>query len=511
LTKKKDSQNTQTLITEPLEPASPTAITQQKEFEYKYFKLDTSKLVSLIKKDLQATNEGSAFLSQYNKEDVMRYLQSPVASEKIIRQISNLLYNLSPQYKRLLHYLSSMARFDHIVNINNITLLEQPKEQVKNKYLKSIKYLENMNIKHEFSKITDTLFIQDIFFGYDYSTDHSYYIQPLPTDYCRVNGWADGVRTFEFDFSYYNSTKNREELDTNYAPEFKEKYELYKEKGKDYRWQELTLENSVCLKLNESLSYSIPFFASVFPDVFDLQDYKLLTKARTELENYVILIGKIPYIKNSDTVNSFQLLLDDAISFGNKLSGVLPPSAGFALSPYETVEAIHLGDKNQVANNTLADAEKSFWDACGVNQSIFNSDKVTEESIRKSIVADETIIFKLYKQFERWLNRKIKLCLNNDFAVKIIDSTYYNHLELAKAFKEQSIYGLPLKREICAVLGQSPLEMECSIKMEEVLSLDKRLFPLTSSNTLSPDKVNGRPAQDSTGADNTGKKIVKDE
>ena len=493
-------------------PSTLIPNTEQKEFEYKYFKLDTTKLVSLMQKDLQVTNEGTAFLSQHKKEDVMNYLQSPVASYKILKQISNLLYNLSPQYKRLLHYLSDMARYDHIIDINNTRLIELPKEQILNKYLKTIKYVDVMNIKHEFSKITKTIFIEDVFYGYDYSTEHSYFIQKLNSDYCRLNGWADGTRTFQFDFSFFNTTKNKELLDTYYAPEFKEKYELYREDTKNNRWQELSVERSICIKLNEELDYPIPFFASVFPDIFDLADYKLLKKAKEELQNYVILVGKIPYLTKSDKANDFGLLLDDAISFGNKTMNALPDGVGFVLSPYDDVKDIHLGNKDQVNSNSVADAEKYFWDSSGVNQAIFNSDKITEESIRKSIVADETIIFTLYRQLERWINRRLKLTLNDDFKVRILNTTEYNYAELAKNFKDACIYGLPFVNEWGASLGKTPLEFEMSVHLQNnVLNYSDRLKPLTSSNTLSPDKINGRPAQDSTGADNTGKKIVKEE
>lgn len=480
-----------------------------KEFELKYFKLDTSKLVSLMKKDLTSTTEGTAFLANHKKEDVMRYLQSPIASEKILRQISSLLYNLSPQYKRLLHYFADMARYDYVIDINNTRLLELPKEDVLKKYLKATKYIDIMNIKHEFSKITKTIFIEDVFYGYTYSTDHSYFIQKLDPDYCKLNGWADGVRTFVFDFSYFNG-KRKELLDTQYANEFKERYEKYKENAKDFRWQELSLENSICIKLNEELDYVIPFFAAIFPDIFDLQDYKLLKKAKEELQNFVILVAKIPYLKDAGVANNFSLLMDDAIAFGNKAMQQLPDQCGFILSPYEEVTDIHLGSKNQVDSNSVADAEKYFWDSAGVNQAIFNSDKVTEESIRKSIVSDEGLIFSLYKQYSRWINRKVKLSLNDDFKARLLDTTTFNYLEYTKRLKEMAMYGIPVKREIYASLGGSPLEMQSAISMENnILGLQDVLKPLISSNTQSG-KDNGRPPQDATGGDSTGKKIAQE-
>jgi len=480
----------------------PKEVEEKQEYEFKYYKLDVSKLVQLMKKDLQATSEGSAFLSQYKKEDIIKYLQSPVTSGKIIRQISRLLYNLSPQYKRLIHYVSDMARYDYIININNNKIIELPKENILKKYLKTTKYVEDMNIKHEFSKITKTSFVEDVFYGYDYSTNYSYFIQPLNPDYCRLNGWADGVRTFQFNFSFFSNTKNQKLLETYYAPEFKEKYDLYREKGQEYRWQELSVENSVCIKLNEELDYPIPFFASIFPDIFDLQDYKLLKKAKEELQNYVVLVAKIPYRKDADKANDFALHLDEAITFGNRAMQQLPDQVGFILSPYEDIKDIHLGDKNKIENNPVADAEKSFWNSSGVNQAIFNSDKITEESIRKSIVSDETIIFNLYRQYERWLNRKLKLSLDDNFKVKILNTTEMNYGEVYKRLKEAASYGIPVKREVCGSLGMSPLEVQYSTTLEnDILGLQDKFIPLTSANTLSPDKKDSnRPPRETDGA-----------
>jgi hypothetical protein len=386
-----------------------------------------------------------------------------------------------------------MARYDYIVDVNNTSVFDGEKDKILKNYLKYCKFVELMSIKHEFSKITKTMFIQDIFYGYDYSTSYSYTIQQLNPEFCRVSGLADGVRTFEFDFSYFNG-KRKELLDTDYGEEFTRRYEEYQKDAKNMRWQELSPDRSVCLKLSEETDTIIPIFASIFPDIFDLQDYKLLKKASTELQNYVVLVAKIPYHTNSDMANDFALMLDDAIEFGNKAIDQLPSECGFILSPYEDVTAVHLGKKDQSANTSVAEAEKSFWDATGVNQAIFNSDKISEESIRKSIISDETIIFSLYRQYERWLNRKIKLSLNDDFKAKILNTTEYNYGEVFKRLKEGAMYGMPMIREMCASLGMSPLEMQGSIFLEnDILKFSDTLTPVSSSNTMSPDKAVGRP------------------
>ena len=67
----------------------------------------------------------------------------------------------------------------------------------------------------------------------------------------------------------------------------------------------------------------------MFPDVFDLADAKLLYKAHQELQNFCVLVAKIPYLKSTDQANAFALLLDDGITFANKAMQSLPDGVGF--------------------------------------------------------------------------------------------------------------------------------------------------------------------------------------
>lgn len=469
-----------------------TENTDEQQFIQKYYIINFAKMAKLIYKDLKSTQEGTALLSQYKKQDIIQYIQTPAKSEKILRQISNLLYNLSPHYKRLLNYFSNMARYDYVVDLCKKSVLEKEKSNILKDYVGICDYINTMNIKHEFSKITKVIFREDIFYGYEYQEENSYTIQRLDPDFCRISGQADGVYTFEFDFSFFRGRNKK--LLNNYAPEFREKYEIFENDSKK-RWQELSEDRSICIKLNEDLVYPIPFFVGVFADVLDIQDYKVLKKSREELQNYVILVATIPRNEKSDKANDFLLTLDTAIEFGNKAMNSLPDQVGFILSPYQKVEPIYF-NKTQVEENSVAQAESAFWNATGVNN-IFNAQRINEEVVRKAVVSDETIIFSLYRQYERWVNRKLKLHNKGSYKIKILNTTEFNYREVYKQYKEAASYGVPIKRELTASLGVTPSEMIYSLHLEnEILDLAEKFEPLLSSNTLSPDKKDrGRPTK----------------
>ena len=64
---------------------------------------------------------------------------------------------------------------------------------------------------------------------------------------------------------------------------------------------------------------------------YDLEDIKMLQKSRIELENYLILVAKIPYLNNKDG-NNFALTLDKALEYFQMMSGELPDQIGSILS-----------------------------------------------------------------------------------------------------------------------------------------------------------------------------------
>ena len=473
--------------------------------ELEKFKVNMRALTKVINSELRNNLDGNALLRNYDKKSMLELLEAPASNADELRNLNLLMYNLSPHYKRILHYFIDMTRFDYVVDVSKLEGLSRTPSVLHQKYLETIETLDKYNLKHEFHKMTATAFMEDVFYGYDYETSDSYVVQKLDPGYCRLKpGYVDSVRTFEFDFSFFNG-KRKALLDEGYDPEFKQKYEIYDNDRKN-RWQELDPARTYCIKLSDEVDYAVPFFSSLFPDIFDIHDYKLLKKAKVELENYVVLFAKIPYLKNNDIANAFALHGDDAEEYGNEIAMMLPDQVGFAVSPFDNVDAVYLSDKSAKAEDSVERAEKSLFSSAGVSEALFSSDNISEESIRKSIKADENVIFGLYRQLERNINKKIKLNHDESFKVRIMNTTEFNYLEVSRYLSECAMYGVPVKRELCAVLGQTPMEMESSLNLESVLNLEERFVPLKSSNTMSPDKEGGRPTKDATGADSGGAK-----
>lgn len=460
------------------------------ELEQKFYKLDFTKLARLISSDFDSINMNTVFFKSFSKEKVITALENPQRNEKTLRDLSNFLYVFSPQYRRLCNYYAEMPTLDWYIEPHKLDISKVNAKQFKKAYNNTLFQLDNMNIKHELFKCLQVVYREGIFYGYEYSTDDSYFIQKLDPDYCRISGTEDGVFIFEFDFDYFN--KYPERLD-NYAPEFETMYNNYKNSNKnrrskglvDLRWQELNSELSICLKADETILYPIPPFVGVFPDIYDIQDYKQLKKAKNEMQNYAIISGKIPMKNNSDTANDFKITLDTAVEFGNKIIAELPDQVGFMLSVFDDVELFKLSDDRVGSTDKVEEAIKNFWSATGTSKNLFADSSDTDAGIKYSTTADEQSLFGILRQIERWINRKLKFNSGKyKFKINILDITTFNRKEKVAEELKAAQYGLPNKIKLFASMGNSQSSIETMSFLEnDILDLHTRFIPLSSSHT----------------------------
>lgn len=452
--------------------------------------LSYMKTAKLILKDLERNQKESSFYKKYKKEDVIRWLENPAVHERELRNASIYLYHASNHYKRLINYFSKMALFSYMVIPSKIDTEQVDLTKFKKCYRNTLNFVDNMNLKHEFLKIMNTVFREDIFYGYEYSSKDSYFIKKLPPDYCQISSTEDGVLNFAFDFGYFDNRKDK--LDA-WGEEFQTKYKLYQKNSK-LKWQEIESRRSICIKLNEDIDYPIPPFIGVLGTLFDLEDYKSLKKVKEEIGNYKLLSLKIPL----DDDGNYQFDYNEALKFYHMLGAVLPENIGLALTPLELDEHSFEQSK-QAASDAVAEAEDTFWGSTGVSALLFSSTKSGASVINNSIKSDEEIVFALLRQFERWMNFKLK-CQPGIYKFKLLmmDATIYNKNEILEQLIKNAAYGIPVVSAVSAVLGFSPSDTNAIMFLEnDVLQYHSKLIPLANSHSMSvkeSDKKSGRPA-----------------
>lgn len=483
------------------------------EIQKKYYRYDfdrVKKFNKLAKSSVvdMSSGSGSGILFRtFPKERVVNALQNPKTNIDQLRNISNFLYTISPQYRRLTNYYAEMLTLDWYISPYRLDLSEDINiDDFQKVYYETLFELDNMNIKHEMLKALQILYREGIFYGYEHKNDESYFIKKLHPDFCQISSVEDGVFNFSFNFQYFEG--NEDELE-NFPKEFETKFNQYRNRSggsgsdqEDLQWQELDSENTICLKTDESVTYPLPPFVGVFPEIYELQDYKALKKANTEMENIALLSGKIPMNKNSGIANDFSLTLDTALQFGRRMNNELPDQMGFILSVFDELEMFKLND-DKVGTNKVEEAVHSFWDSAGVTSNLFTEGGSTDAAVKAALTTDEQSVFAILRQIERWVNRKLKLRKGSyQFQIHMLNTTWQNRKERASEEIKAAQFSVPNKIKLAATLGIGQSEVSSMAFLEnEVLGLADSWQPLSSSHTGGKDNSPtegdaGRPSEE---------------
>jgi len=450
---------------------------------------------SLSKMLLGTVSDSSSMLknkvvsNKYSKEDIRKYLNDPMLFSKELRNVSIGLYFSNSHYRRLVSYFSSMLTFDYIClpyeggNLEKINI-----KTATTAYKKVLNLLEVMNLKHEMLKAVTVAIREDVFYGYEHMGKDSYFIQKMDADYCMISSIEDGIYNYAFDFSFFD--RNPEKLEI-FPSEFKSKYNAYLKDRTKMRWQELDSKNTVCFKVNEDFPFPVPVFGGTFEDLIDLQEFKQLRKAREKLGNYKFLVQKIPVRQDSTDNDDFAITLKSVMHFHNRIAQVLPDEIGILTSPMD-IEPVSFDKDSATSSDAVAEAYTSYMRSAGVSESLFNSEKMGAVGLTFSIKADESMMFALLRQIERWVNKKIKT-VGGKYRFKVIfpNLTIYNRDDEFEKYLKAAQFGFS-RLLVAASLGMSPNDMVNMLTLEhDILGLDDKMIPLVSSHTQTNE--GGRP------------------
>lgn len=424
----------------------------------------------------------------YDIETINKWLNNPITYEAQLRTLSQYFYNVSSLYKLIVRYMALMPTYAYTVSPINVPD-KIDKVKYKKQYIKTLTYIDKLNLPHEMIKALTIAFREDVFYGYEHESKDSYFIQSLDAKYCQISSIEDGVFNFAFDFAYFDTYKDELEL---FPIEFRQKYNTYK--ATKERWIELDPQKTVCFKVNSDFLYSLPPFATMFGSIVDLDEYKAIKKARAKNDNFMAFIQKIPLDEKNPDINKFLIDLDLAMTFHNMASETLPEGVGVITSPMD-IEAVKT-EKTKSDSDMVSEAYREAFRDGGVSEFLFNSDKNTSVGLAKSILTDEQVVFAMLRQIERWMNRKLKnMSGPYQFKVNMLNTTVFNTQDKAKQYLESAQFGIPVKLELGATLGLSPLEFINKVTLEnDILGLQELLIPLQSSHTMKSESgQTGRP------------------
>lgn len=434
-------------------------------------------------------------IGRVSLKDAERALQYPEQHWNYLVDISTELMRVSPHYFKLNSLYSNMALFDWWVDLYGVKDSAR-KDVVKKHYDNLTTKLEDMNLKHEFQKAMKVIPYQDVYCGLILEDGIDYFFQQISLRICKLYQVQDGIFNFRINLSAID-VKNLQAY-----PDYVQQAYLDFRDGKISQWYVPPADKQICIKLNNQWTYPYPLLIGIVKDVLDLDIYKKLKLQSARTDNYKGIAVKVPI--DSSTVDKPLLTPDTLGVFASINRESLSDDIGLIHTLGSDAKEISFKDSSNTRNN-VSDAIDEIYNSSGSNKNLFNGSS-NATAVTYSVENDAGFVYGVYRQFERWVNRWIKLRKYNKsnfkFKFFLLDITIFNRDTVSKRYRDAISLGVTTIGHYLATLDTTPSRILGS-RMLEYDIFDYRSFfsPLQSaynSSATAIDNQGGRP----TNADN---------
>jgi hypothetical protein len=263
----------------------------------------------------------------------------------------------------------------------------------------------------------------------------------------------------------------------------------YQNDKQNKRWAILPSDRTMCLVSDNDNDFDLclPFLLGIFTMLMDCEDYTDMMADKTALENYKLLVSKIP-LMDGDNVDDFKLSLEITEAFQDMLDEILPANVGAVRSPMD-LDVISFERSNTTDDtDMLAQSIENVFNNCGASQLVVAGGSSTNSiGLKQAIANDASLTFtwvsRLESNFNYWLSQNGY----DGYIFKFHRETWYNKDEYVSQLKDSATLGNNPMLYLTA-LDQTPYEVECGLRMTMYSGVRDLLIPLKSSYT---DQSNG--------------------
>lgn len=447
-------------------------------------------------------------IGDINMKDIEIALKYPKQGWKILCELSSQLMRISPHYFRMNNLYSNMALFCWWIDLYDVK--ENVKvDNIKKTYSALAAKLENMNLKHEFSKIMKVIPYQDVYCGLVFENQSDFFFQQINYNICELYQIQDGLYNFRIDLTKIDATN----LDA-YPDYVQQAYVDYRDFTKQgiatSQWYEPPADKQICLKLNSQWTFPYPILIGLIKDILDLDVYKKLKLQSARTDNYKAIAVEVPIDEN--TVDKPLLTPETLGIFAEINRESMTDDIGLLHTLGSDATPISFKDSSNTRNN-VSDAVDEIYNSSGISKELYNGSS-SGTAVTFSIENDSGFVYGLYRQFERWINRFIKIRKYNKPAFKfffyLLDVTIFNRDNVSKRYKEAVSLGVTVIDKWLATLDMTPSRTLGSfISHKDIFDFQNNFVPLKSSfNSSEDDGGAGRPSAQSKGEtlDESGEK-----
>ena len=427
----------------------------------------------------------TGYLGCVKIEDAIIALKCPERHWRVLIEVSKELMHSSPHYFRLNSLYSNMALFCWGIDLYNVSE-KADIGAIKRIYENLAAKLENMHLKHEFAKIMRVLTFQDIYCGLVIESNSDFFFQEINYKNCRLYQVQDGLYNFDIDLSKINPKK------INAYPDYVQEAYLNYIDNKISNWYLPPADKQICIKMNCQWTYPFPLLIGLVQDILDLDVYKKLKLQSARTDNYKAIMIKVPI--DETTVDKPLLTPDTLGVFAEINRESMSDDIGIIHVLGSDGEAISFKDSNNTRNN-VSDAVNELYNSSGESQELFNGSS-SGTALTLSVENDAGFVYGVYRQFERWVNRYVKLRkynkVNFKFYFYLLDITIFNRDKVSGQYKDASTLGLPVIDKYLSSLGMTPSRTLGSyITHKSIFDFANNCIPLQSTYNSSGEA--GRP------------------
>lgn len=464
-------------------------------------KLTFEQLKELIQRDV--TKSLNKTYTQYTQDLTRTYLQNPATSLSNIIELSRFLERNSTLYKKILNYYASAPLFYYsLIQENDLTKSITANKSLKDFYSVA-KQINGINLAKDMYNAIYCTVRDGMYCAYTFFNEESTFFMPLDIKYLRIYGKNDyGEWVVYMDATYFSGNNNiyitgDSEGNGAWPQEFIDGYNSY-QSNSNARWFRLPPEKTFCMIAgpDDQFDVPLPLMAGLFVNLMQLSDLENIINSKTELENYKILVSKIPLVNGSEDVDDFAISIDLATLFNQQLSAVCPELVAAVTSPMD-LDVLSF-DKSNTTKDTdeLAKSMNNLFNNAGVSQLVVAGGASTNSiGLTQALQNDLANIWVYVNRIESWLNYFIKVNISEGYKLKIHQISWYNRDTYIGFMKEMAtLGGNPIDYFVCST-GKTPFEVINDVRFNALaLNINQWLIPLSSSYTQSSNSdTGGRP------------------
>lgn len=481
----------------------------QSDYSYKRDRaqiMDFSKQLEILQRN-PSKNINKTF-TQYTKDLVKTYLQSPATNQDTLRDISRFLWRNSMLYQRMIMYQASMPLYSYNIIQDNDFSKDISSDKAWKGYYKVLSEFNKFDIKKEGYNMACLTLRDGLFVGFMYEEDKRF-LMPLDVQYCRIMGKnSSGQWVVYFNASYFNQGSNSEfvlgvdgnsELAT-WDPVFITGYKNYQD-DRNMQWFRLPCERCcvVFAGPEDEFIYPLPAYLPIFPQLLDLLDLESILQSRTELENYKLIVSKIPLVDkgNSGDIDDFAISLELSNYFDQMIRNQVPDLVGSVVSPMD-IDTISFDKSNSTGDvDTLGKAIRNMFNNSGVSEVVVagGGNNPSTLAIKYGQIADLNNTWVIVNRFESWLNYYINENIQDGYILEIFKITDFNREEVVKEKRELATVG-GSATDLISVVDGSPFRAINKLRFESSLGIRELMVPLQSSYNGGASNEVGRPESD---------------